>query len=276
MPYWFRTAFDSPVAGAVLRLALIGLLALGARWALRLGARQVERRLEKAVPASERLDRLKTLGRFGEGLVLALVLLLAGLMALNVLNIDIAPLLAGAGVAGLALSLGAQTLIKDYIGGVLILIENQFTVGDVIRHGDVVGGVERITLRATYIRDDEGALHLVPNGDLRLVSNLTADWARAVADLNVDYHADMGKVARALDAAAQRTRDDETVKPALLEAPETLGWLGFSDWAVRVRLMAKVKPGQQWAVSRVMRQHALEALQSEGIRVAVPMLPDRH
>jgi small conductance mechanosensitive channel len=158
---------------------------------------------------------------------------------------------------------------------VLILAENQFTVGDVIQVGDVSGGVERITLRATYLRDLEGTLHLVPNGEMRLISNLTTDWARAVTDLNVDFAADMGKVTRALEAAARRTQDDQTVKPVLLEAPETFGWIGFNDWAVQVRLMAKVKPGEQWNVSRAMRQHALEAFQAEGVRVAVPALPDR-
>ncbi len=273
MPDWLSTALALPLVGAVLRLALIVVLLLVARSALRLAGQQADRRLEQTIREPERLDRLKTLNRVGSSVIFALALLLGGLMALNVVGINIAPLLAGAGVAGLALSLGAQTLIKDFIGGVLILVENQFTVGDVIQAGDVAGGVERITLRATYLRDAEGALHLVPNGDLRLVSNLTSNWARAMADVNVDYQADMTKVMQALEAAVQRIRADETAKDALLEEPERLGWLGFTDWAVQVRIMAKVKAGQQWAVSRLMRRYVLEALQAEGVRVAVPQPP---
>lgn len=275
MSYWASAALALPVTGVVFRLALIAALALLARWALRLGSRQVERRFERAVADAERLDRLKTLSRVGEGIVLALVLILSGLMALNVLEINIAPLLAGAGVAGLALSLGAQTLIKDYIGGVLILVENQFSIGDVIKVGEVSGSVERITLRATYVRDGEGALNLVPNGDLRTISNLTADWAVAVADLHVDYGADMEKVTRALQAAAKLTQEDEAVQGQLLTAPETFGWLGFKDWAVQVRLQAKVKPGQQWLVARALRRHALDALHAQGVRVAVPAGDER-
>jgi small conductance mechanosensitive channel len=253
-----------------LRLALIALLALAARSALRVISVQAQKRLELSVVDAERLDRLKTLVRVGEGVVLALVFLLGGLMALNVLNINIAPLLAGAGVAGLAISLGAQTLIKDYIGGVLVLLEDQFSVGDVIQVDAVSGVVERITLRATYVRAGDGALHLIPNGDLRTVANLTVGWSRAVADLHVDYRADMERVTRALHAAARRVQEDETVKDHLLEAPQVFGWLGFKDWAVQVQLMAKVKPGQQWAVARAMRRHALEALQAEDVRVATP------
>ena len=273
MPEWLNTALAVPLVGAALRLALIAVLVLIAQWGLKLAGRQADRRLEMAVADPERLDRLKTLSRVATSIVFALALIVGGLMALNVLGINIAPLLAGAGVAGLALSLGAQTLIKDFIGGVLILVENQFSVDDVVKVGDVSGGVERITLRAIYLRDVEGALHMVPNGDLRVVSNLTSTWARAVADVIVDYEADMGKVMRALEMAVERTQEDEIARAALLEKPQSFGWLGFKDWGVQVRLMAKVKPGQQWAVGRLLRRYILEALQAENVRVAVPQLP---
>ncbi len=186
------------------------------------------------------------------------------------IGLDIGPLLAGAGLVGLALSLGAQTLIKDYIGGLLILFENQFAVGDVIKVGEVSGEVERITLRVTYLRDIEGRLHVLPNGDIRTVSNLTAGYSRAVVDLNVDYDADMQKVSRALEAAAGRAQADETLKADLLEPPQAFGWIAFKDWAVQVRLMAKTMPGKQWKVMMALRQYALEALQAEGVRVALP------
>jgi small conductance mechanosensitive channel len=153
----------------------------------------------------------------------------------------------------------------------LVLVENQFTVGDAIKVGSVAGGVERITLRATYLRDVDGQLHIVPNGDIRLVSNLTAEWARAIVDLNVDYEADMGRVMRALEAAAVRAQEDETIKADLLEPPQALGWLGFKDWAVQVRLMVKTAPGKQWGVATALRKYAVAALQAEDVRVALPI-----
>jgi len=260
----------TPFVPLILRLALIVALTLCARWGLRLAARLMERRLEKTVPNPERLARLQTLVQVGRGAMWALILLMAGLMALHTLGVDATPLLAGAGVAGLALSLGAQTLIKDFIGVILILVENQFSVGDVIKVGEVTGGVERITLRATYLRDIEGRLHIVPNGDIRLVSNLTAEWARAVVDLNVGYEADVSKVLQTLEAAVARAQEDEAIKADLLEAPQALGWISFNDWAVQVRLMAKTKPGKQWGVMMALRQYAVEALQAAGIRVALP------
>ncbi len=264
------TLFASPEFAAVFRIALIVLLALAARWGLRLAMGQITARLEKTVGDPERLARLKTFLLAGRGLAYALIMIIATLMILGVLGIDIGPLLAGAGLVGLALSLGAQTLIKDYIGGLLILFESQFAVGDVIKVGELSGEVERITLRATYLRDVEGRRHVISNGDIRAVSNLTAEWSRAVVELNVDYDADMQKVSRALEAASARAQADETIKGDLLEPPQALGWIGFKDWAVQVRLTAKTAPGKQWKVMMALRQYALEALQAEGVRVALP------
>ncbi len=268
MPALTLSEVSSQLAVAVLRLGLIGLLAFLAWRGLQLAARQAERRLEKPDAPAEQLDRLKTLVHVGRGVGYALILVIAGLMALQTLGVNIAPLLAGAGVAGLALSLGAQTLIRDFIGGILILAENQFTIGDTIQVGAVTGSVERITLRATYLRDAEGRLYVVPNGDIRLVSNLTVDWARAIVDLNVDYRADMDKVLHALETAAQRAQADATIKADLLEPPQAVGWIGFKDRAVQVRLMAKTRPGQQWAVAMALRKYAVEALQAAGVEVA--------
>lgn len=270
MPAWMSALLESPLVAAVLQIGLIALLAFVASRGLRLAARQVEGRLEETIAEPDRLARLKTLVQLGRSLAYMLILFLAGMMALYVLGVNIVPLLAGAGVAGLALSLGAQTLIKDFIGGVLILVENQFAVGDTIRVGEVEGTVERITLRATYLRNFEGRLHIVPNGDIRIVSNLTKDWARAVVDLNVALDADFSKVIHALEAAAQKVQADAGLQAHLIEPPQAMGWVGLKDWAVQVRLMAKTAPGKQWAVAMALRKAVLEALQAEGVRVALP------
>jgi moderate conductance mechanosensitive channel len=271
MPEWLLSALDLPLVAAALRIGLIALLALLAGWSLRRVGRRALQRLEKVTPEPERLAHLKTLVQVGRRAVHVIVLVIAVLMILHVLNINIAPLLAGVGVIGLALSLGVQTLIKDYIGGILILIENQFAIGDMVKVGTATGSVERITLRATYLRNYDGTLYVVPNGDIRVVSNLTVKWARAIVDLNVDYEADMSKVIRSLEMAAQKAQADETLQADLLEPPQALGWIGFNDWAVQARLVAKTKPGQQWSVATALRRYAVEALQAEGVRVAIPL-----
>jgi small-conductance mechanosensitive channel len=264
------TALQAPGVSIALRLGLVVLLALITLITLRVFARQVQRGLSKTSIDPERVDRLKTLVQIIHSILFIAVLIITVAMALQTLQINVAPLIAGAGIAGLALSLGAQTLIKDFIGGFLIFIENQFTVGDVISVGSVSGAVEEIGLRATRLRDFQGRLHIVPNGDMRLVSNVTAEWARAVVVLNVDYQADMGKVMSALEAAVQQTQDDETVKAKLLETPQATGWVGFNDWAIQVQLTAKTLPGQQWGVMMALRRHAVEALRAAKVRVAVP------
>jgi moderate conductance mechanosensitive channel len=270
MPDWLTSLLNSPMAAIVLRLSLIVLLALVALQILRILIRQVDRRLTHTALNHEHLGRLRTLTQAARSLASILILVIFGLMFLTALNIDIGPLLAGAGLIGLALSLGAQSLIKDFIGGVLIFFEGNFAVGDVIKVGDASGEVERITLRATYLRDFEGRLFTIPNGDIRMMSNMTNDWARAVVDLSVSYEADMSTVIHALEAAAQRAQVDEIIKDDLLELPQAAGWIALKDSTVQVRLTAKTRPGKQWDVTNVLRRYAIEALRAEGVRVGVP------
>jgi small conductance mechanosensitive channel len=213
---------------------------------------------------------LTTLTNAGQSIGHVLIFLIVLLMILHELNINITPILASAGVVGLAFSLGAQTVIKDYLGGILILVEDQFGIGDIIAVGQISGVVERITLRATYLRDIEGKLNLIPNGDIRSVSNLTMQWAQVVVTINVDYEADLEHALHTLEEAARLVQSDEKIASAIVEAPYALGWNGFTDWAVQMQLIAKTQPGQQWDVARALRKTALELLQKEGIHVAIP------
>ena len=185
-------------------------------------------------------------------------------MILHELGINITPILASAGVVGLAFSLGAQTIIKDFLAGTIILTENQFTIGQ------LTGTVEHISLRATYLRDSEGKLNLIPNGDIRTVSNLTTQWAQVVVTINLDYEADMERALQALEESTRLVQSDQEVASAIMESPYALGWTGFADWAVQMQIIAKTKPGKQWIVARALRKAALELLQKEGIRVAIP------
>jgi len=184
--------------------------------------------------------------------------------------VDIAPLLTSLGIVGLTFSLGAQTLVKDLIGGVMVLVENQYAVGDVIQVGDVSGVVERLTLRATYVRSIEGKLHLVPNGDVRVVSNLTKEWARAMVDIGVAYEEDLERAAQVLDQVAQQFAADPEYAPQLLEAPKVIAPLSLGDWAVTMRVMVKTLPGKQWGVGAALRRRLLIACERENISLPYP------
>jgi small conductance mechanosensitive channel len=229
---------------------------------------EIDKRLIATTEDYDRRARLRTLRKVAKNTARVLILSIAALIALGTLGVDIGPLLAAAGIFGLAISLGAQTLIKDVIGGLTILIEDEYRVGDTVRIDDVSGEVERITLRRTDVRDAEGRLFVIPNGEVRIVGNETRDWSRALVELNLGYDADVPKAIAALDESLIRLSADPAMKPYLLAEPEIFGWNEFSDWAVVVRLRAKVTAGKQGEVARVMRQYAFEALQAAGVPIA--------
>ncbi len=237
--------------GAIVLLGLLVYIILG------LVSRRIDKRISIRVRSEEQRKRLKTLLQAGRSVGHVIIMLVIILEILYEMKINIAPILASAGVAGLALSLGAQTFIKDFFGGVVILVENQFTVGDVIKIGDLTGTVERITLRATYLRDSEGKRISIPNGDIRTVSNLSTEWARAVVTLSVPLDADMNQVMDALGQAAQEAGQDKHIQDCLLALPEAVGWADITETAVRVQLAARTKPGRQWEVAQVLRKYAL-------------------
>ena len=217
-----------------------------------------------------RRQQLMTLVQILRWVADVVIVVIALLMLLSAFGVDITPLLASVGVAGLAVSLGAQTLIKDLIGGVLILMENQYVVGDAIKVGDVSGAVERLTLRATYIRDINGLLYVVPNGEVRIVGNMTKEWSRALVDVGVAYEEDMDRALHVLEQAAGTFAEDPEFGPLLLEPPKVLGPLSLGDWAFTVRFVAKTQPGKQWAVARELRKQILTACEREGITLPYP------
>jgi moderate conductance mechanosensitive channel len=271
LPDWLHTLLASPVLIQGFKLLVVLALFLGFRIGMRVSMRQAEQRIESTVMEADRRRRLHTLLRAGYGTGIVIVTVIVLIMSLQLLGLRIEPLLASAGVAGLAISLGAQTLIKDYIGGALILAEDQFRVGDVVDVNGVAGEVVRMTLRVTYLRNVEGKLITVPNGEIRTITNMTRDWSRAVVDLNLAFGADHEHVRQVLQQAAQRLSDDPDLRDSLLEPPEILSWNGTNEWSIQVRLMVKTVPGKQWAVSRALRQLALEALRVEGLSVALPV-----
>ena len=250
-------------------LLIIGLASFAIRMSGKLQKRFENQVIEKRIDPGQR-SRLKTLVRAGLATLNVVIAVVAILMILLALGINITPLLASVGIAGLAISLGAQTLIKDYIGGALILFENQYNVGEDIQVGTVIGTVERIELRATYVRDAQGKLFTIPNGDVRILSNNSRDWSKAQVDINLAFDTDHEKAMAALNAAIQKTSADESLRPVLMETPQIQGWNSMNDWAVQVRLTAKTQPGKQSDAAIVLRRNALEELHMAGIQLAVP------
>jgi len=200
------------------------------------------------------------------------VLVVALLLSLN-LFIEIGPLLAGAGILGLAVSFGAQSLVKDVITGFFLLLENQFALGDVIEIAGKSGVVEQITLRVVVLRDLEGARHIIPNSEIRTVSNKTAGWGRAVIDIGVGVAEDVDRVLAATQDETARLAQDEEWQPMLDGTPEVWGVETIGDNRVVVRIVARTQPGAQWGIGRELRRRLKLRFDAEGIRLpGVPLV----
>lgn len=253
------------VAGVLLVSAL-------AYWLLSLVTKALSRQIQEmdGEDNSELDKRTETIFRVVRSTGIVLIVGTAVLMILTEFGVSVTPVLASVGFAGLALGLGAQTLVKDIISGLFILIENQYTVGDVIDVNGLAGSVEEMTLRATMIRGLDGTLHIVPNGEIRVVSNMTCDWSRAVVDVGIAYDADVDAAMETLNEIGEQMVEDTAVAPLLLEPPSVTGIEGLDDWAVRLRVLATTQPGQQWAVQRHLRRQIRLVFAEKGIEIAFP------
>src|SRR5258708_3549442 len=243
-----QSFFALPIVGALVKFTLLIWLVLLFRRALDIVVRRIERRLEGRMADVDRRRRMDTLLRAGQGAATVVVLAVGLMMALELFGFNIGPLLASAGVAGLAISLGATTMIQDYLGGMIILSEDQFRVGDVVEVGGVDGEVVRMTMRATYVRDAAGKLYTVPNGSIRVISNLTRDWSRAIVDLILEYETDPANLHAAMQLVTERLKADPSINTFLLGDPEAITWANLTEYCVQVRVIAKTLPGKQWDV----------------------------
>lgn len=189
----------------------------------------------------------------------------AGIYILGILGLNLGPLIAGAGVAGVALGFGAQSLVRDFLSGFFMLIEDHFGVGDVVDLGEASGTVEQVTLRVTRLRDQNGTVWHVPNGEIRRVGNKSQQWARAVLDIAVAPSADLERAAEVIGAAAHDVWGLDEAKPDVLGEPEVLGIEYLGPDAATIRVQGKTRPGAQWRVSRLLRVRIAEALAEAGI-----------
>lgn len=198
-----------------------------------------------------------------------LMFVLALLLTLNQF-IDIAPLLAGAGILGLAFSFGAQSLVKDVITGFFLLVDNSIAVGDVVEIAGKSGSVERVNLRVVQLRGLDGSVHIIPNGQITVVSNMTRGWSRAVVDVGVAYETDIDHAIRIIDDEAAQMAADEHWKARLDGAPEVQGVQSLGDNAVTLRVLLRTLPGRQWEVGREFRRRIKDRFDREHIEIPFP------
>ncbi|MCB9418478.1 MAG: mechanosensitive ion channel family protein [Ardenticatenaceae bacterium] len=255
-------------------VAILGILFVSALayWLLGMITRSLSKRIQQMdnEEDSELDKRTETIFRVVRSTGIVLIVSTAVLMVLTELGVAVTPVLASVGFVGLALGLGAQTLVGDIISGLFILIENQYTVGDSVEINGIAGNVEEMNLRTTMVRDLYGTRHIIPNGEIRVVSNKSHDWSRAVVEVGITYDADVDAAAETLNEIGRQMMEDTAVAPLLLEPPAVTGIEGLDDWAVRLRIMAKTLPGGQWAVERHLRRQIRLVLAKKGIDIAFP------
>ncbi len=209
---------------------------------------------------------VRTVNRVGTLIIIVIV----ALTILSELGISVAPLLASAGVAGVAVGLGAQSLIKDVLAGLFILLEDQFAIGDLVTLAGVTGTVEEMSLRRTTVRDFNGTLYVVPNSEIKVVANASKDWARVIVDVGVAYETDLGRAMAVLSEAGEAVAAAPEFHADVLEPPQVMGVMNLADSWVTLRIAVKVKAGAQWVISRELRKQIKEAFEREGINIPYP------
>ena len=219
-----------------------------------------------------REQRAKTAAKLVRSLGRAILTVVGVLMVLNQLDFNISPLLASAGVVGLAISFGSQSLVRDYVTGFFLQLEHQFALGDVIRVGAVEGSVENITLRLVYLRDASGALHIIPNGQIAQVTNLTRSWGRVAIDVEVPWR-DADRATEAMKAAAKLLGDDPAWADSLLDPPRVTGIEKIAGGAVTLRTIARVDPYRRDDVARDIRARIKAEMDAAGIETFIPLPP---
>jgi small conductance mechanosensitive channel len=232
--------------------------------------------LEKFIPekdplqAAEAKKRAHTLGNILRHALIVVISFIALLMILGELGIQLGPLLATAGIGALAIGFGGQSLVKDVISGFFIILENQYRIGDVIEVAGVSGLVESVSLRRTVLRDLEGKVHTIPNGEIKIVSNLSKEWARSVLDVGISYREDVDHVIEILQQIGSELVAEEPWKSAILEPLQILGVERFGDSQLVIRVVVKTAPLKQWEVGRELRKRIKIRFDEKGIQIPFP------
>jgi small conductance mechanosensitive channel len=280
--------------GAPLQILIIVVIAVAIRWISvavlnriikrmaaqgrreRLGeTRRAERtqELSEVLMSQRRQQRAEAIGALLRSVITAAVLIIALLLILPILGIDVAPLLASAGVLGVALGFGAQSLVKDYLSGIFLVFEDQYGVGDLVDLGEAVGVVEDVTLRITRLRDLSGVVWYVRNGEILRVANQSQGWVLAAVDIPVAYDENLDKVRECVNAVAEDMYGDPQYDDMLLGKPTYAGVESVSGEAVFIKVIAKAAPEKQIPLTRAIRARIKESFDRAGVRVPIVVRP---
>ena len=252
-------------------IVLIVIVAWVAKKILKITISRFEKSLEqKGIVTSEYEKRIKTLSGIISTSISVIIYAVALMMIITECGINIGPLLAGAGIAGLAIGFGAQSLVKDVISGFFLIMEDQIRVGDVANVAGIGGLVEAINLRTTRLRDLEGKVHIIPNGSIVVATNFTKDWSRALVEISVAYKENVEHVISVLKEVGEELKNDPAFKEVILEPMTVLGLDSFGDSSVNIRLYFKTLPIKQWDVAREFRKRVKETFDEKGIEIPFP------
>jgi moderate conductance mechanosensitive channel len=262
---WTRDRAPKLLVILVLAFILVRLLELITRKIVALS--------ERTAHGAVRSQQVRTVVGVVRSVGVFLIVFVAGMTLLkDVFLINIEPLLASAGIAGLAIGFGAQTLVKDVINGFFILVEDQFEVGDTIRAAGVSGVVEEITMRRTILRDSDGTLHIVPNGSIQIVSNTTRDWSQVTLHVSADYSESSDRVIEVLTEVANEIYNDPAFKDDVVAEPQVPGIERVRGNEVDYLMLAKVRPGKQYNVARELRRRIKVCFEKNNIKKGAPAL----
>jgi small-conductance mechanosensitive channel len=253
------------------RVLGIWLLAWFAYRVVRLTARRIELAVDDGDDSVTTLRERRghTIAQLLRSVGRVVLVIIALLLTFNVF-IDIGPILAGAGILGLAVSFGAQSLVKDVISGFFILFENQFAIGDVIEIAGKSGLVEKMTLRVAVLRDGEGVMHVVPNSEIKVVSNKTRGWSRALVDVGIAYDEDIDRALGIIRDEVAQLATDRVWNLQLDGAPEVVGVESLGDSSVVIRTLIRTQPGSQWTLAREFRRRIKNRFDRDGVEIPFP------
>ena len=254
-----------PLKLVLLVVAGLVLARMGSR-AMRRFVRTLHARSLLRSTSTRAQQRATTIGDVLANLVLAVVWTIVALLVLGEVGVDLAPLLAGAGLVGIAIGFGAQSMVQDFLSGLFIILEDQYGVGDVITVKDATGTVEDVSLRVTRFRAADGTVWFIPNGEIRGVGNASMEWSRAMIDVLVSYDNDVSAVRRYVAEVTRELAEDPSWDGVVLEPPEVWGVQAMSAEGLTVRVVVKTAPGEQYAVARDLRGRISERLRREGVR----------
>jgi len=231
---------------------------------------------DKLITEDAELKRMNTLVHIFSYTFNTILLMIAAMMVIKEFGVDVAPILATAGIAGVAIGFGAQYLVKDIITGIFIIFENQYRLGDVIKIGTIGGSVEDISLRVTTLRDQDGNVHYIPHGEIKIVSNLTRVYSKINLNVGVAYEAKLDHVAEVVNRIGQELANDPAWKDAITQSPRFLRVDSLDESSVSIKIVGETKPQEQWSVAGELRKRIKETFEKEGIDIPFPQTVVRH